>query len=722
MSPPTLSRAARAPIWWLMLALAGPIAGAKPSAPPWLTGIIARPASMSYGSAKAAVLLDEMTLDVDKAGVFTTRTRWVVRILTRDGRKHAVGRVRYNTSADRVTTFEAWLVRPSGEVVPFKKKTAIDIAIFENARELYGDAKEKFITAEDEADAGDVFAYEAVIENNALQAQQVWSFQDDLPMEYSGITVTLPPGWQVTGRMFNHEPVAPIQRGQSTTWEMRALPGIEDEAMSPPSISYRPWLGLEIRPPAGAKTRRVAFASWGDIAGYFGPKYDTAAVPDAALKAKADALVAGAATPWEKVRRLCRYAQGVNYIFIDLNSAEAGGLIPRPAARVLQCNYGDCKEKSTLLRALLRAEGIDSVPLIVSAGGGRYIIPDWPSTSQFNHCILAIRLDPPPDVPAKLVDPRYGSFVLFDPTSEVIPPGWLPESDCDGRVLLLAGSAGDLISIPPARPEDNRLEREITAQIFGDGSIQGAVTEKFQGDPAGKARDEYRHLSPSEFDKAIGRWLGRTMAAARVVHLESKDEFEANRFTLTTQFTAPAYGKPMRNVLLVFKPVIVARRAGTALKKEARHAPVQIEAGSFADHTRIEYPAEFALDELPKPVTLKTAFGTYQATVAAAGDHAVTVERSLELSDATIAAADYEPVRAFFQRIIEAEQAPVVLRRKPAPEIPPAPPRPAATPEPPSAAPSAVSSAESPSKPPAGEALPPPSGGTATAPAAGSPP
>lgn len=663
-------RIARAPICLLPLALAVTAAAAKPAAPPWLAEVIARPASMTYGPAKAAVLLDEAVIEVDPAGVFTTRTRVVVRILTRDGRKYAVGRVPYNTSSDRVTSFAAWLVRSSGEVKPFKKKAAIDLALHENARELYGEAKAKLITAEDEADAGDVFAYESVVENNALRAQVLWSFHYVLPMEYSGITATLPPGWQVTGRMFNHEPIAPVQRGPSTTWELRGLPADDDEPMSPPAVAYRPRLGLDFRPPPGAKTRRVAFSSWSDLAAYFGPRYDAAAVPDAALKSKADALVAGASTPWERVCRLCRYAQDVNYIFIDLNAAEGGGLIPRPAARVFQCNYGDCKDKVTMLRALLRTQGIDSVPLIVSANGGRYVIPDWPSTTQFNHCIVAIRLDPAPDVPARLVDPRYGTFILFDPTSEVTPPGWLPEADGDGRALLLAGSAGDLIPIPAPRPEENRLEREITAQLFGDGSIHGAVTEKFRGDPAGRARGEFRRLAPSEFDKIIARWLGRTMPAAKVLHLETRDEFDENRFTLATTFAAPAYGKPMRDVLLVFKPVLVARRASIRLKNEARHAPVRIEAGSFSDHIRIEYPTEFAIDELPKPVALKASFGVYQEKVEAAGENAVAVDRSLELSDATIPVADYGPVRSFFEKVLEAEQSPVVLRRKPAPAVP----------------------------------------------------
>jgi len=647
-----------------------PTAWAKPTAPPWLSEVIARPASMAYGKAKAVVLLDESVITVDDSGTFTTRTRWAVRLLTKDGKDSAVARCRYNTSADKVISCEGWLVRLSAEVVPYRKKAVADVAIYENARELYGEARAREISAKDDAETGDVFAYESVIESNEVLSQPVWDFETELPVEYSGITVALPPGWQVQGHTFNHEAIVPLQRGASRTWELRGLPRVEDEPMSPPAHGYRAWLALDIRPPPGARTRRVAFGTWSDISTYFSPKFDAAAAPDAALKAKADALVAGAATPWERLQRLCCYAQDVTYISINLNAAGAGGMIPRPASRVLQCNYGDCKDKTTFLRALLRTQGIESYPLIVSAAQGRYIEAGWPSPMQFNHCILAIRLDPAPEVPARLVHPVYGPLVLFDPTDPTTPLGWLPEPDCGGRGLLLAGSAGDLIATPVLLPELNRTRQEISAQLRANGSLLGTVREEFEGQAASEARDEQRRNSASDFDKAVARVLGRTLPAVRLDHVEARDDFAADRFALSTDFAAPAYGKPLRDVLLVFKPAIVTRHADFVLKKEKRHAPVQIKASAFTDHTTIELPPEFAIDELPRPVELKSAFGSYRSRVEAVAGRKVIVERSLELTAVVVPADHYESVRTFLEKVLEAEKAPVVLRRQPAAPAP----------------------------------------------------
>jgi hypothetical protein len=62
-------------------------------------------------------------------------------------------------------------------------------------------------------------------------------------------------------------------------------------------------------------------------------------------------------------------------------------------------------------------------------------------------------------------------------------------------------------------------------------------------------------------------------------------------------------------------------------------------------------------------VTLTAVFGEYRARVEAVGGHELVLERSLTLTAATIPAAEYESARVFFEKVIEADQAPVVLRR-----------------------------------------------------------
>ena len=109
---------------------------------------------------------------------------------------------------------------------------------------------------------------------------------------------------------------------------------------------------------------------------------------DDTVRKKAEELTKGATTPGEKARRL--------YDFVALqhslcqHSFGVGRYQPHAASEVLQNGYGDCKDKHTLLQPMLKAEGIQSYPVLIDSS--RKIDPDVPSPAQFDHVItLAAR-------------------------------------------------------------------------------------------------------------------------------------------------------------------------------------------------------------------------------------------------------------------------------------------------------------------------------------------
>jgi hypothetical protein len=69
------------------------------------------------------------------------------------------------------------------------------------------------------------------------------------------------------------------------------------------------------------------------------------------------------------------------------------------------------------------------------------------------------------------------------------------------------------------------------------------------------------------------------------------------------------------------------------------------------------------VDEMPDPVKVETAFGTY-ATTYEAKEGVLVFTRTLTLKRATIPVKDFESARSFFTKIRDAESAPVVLVRK----------------------------------------------------------
>ncbi len=634
------------------------------TAPDWLVAAAATKATAVSDDDPAVVLLDDELLQVLPDGRFVTRTRYAVRVLSPDGRKQAAARVAYEAGSEKIRSFQAWLIPRSGSARTFPKSRIIDAAVDASALELYSESRMLVLSAREEAEPGAVFGYESIVEERTVLTQRVQPLQGRLPVECARYTVELPAGWSVVARTINREPLVPTVRGASSTWEVRSLIAPVREPGGPAWSSLTPRLVVDLRPPAGG-VREVAFArfdAWGDVVRYLLPKYDAAATVDAAMRSRAEAVAAGVSGAWERTAALCRFAQGVNYISISLDTNAAGGYIPRPAPRVFACNYGDCKDKTTLLRALLQAVGIESFPVLVHSGDAAFVSPEWPSPNQFNHCILAIRVDASAPAAATIEHPKLGRLLFFDPTNTLTPPGLLAEEDLGGRALILAPGHDELVRLPEITAAQNRFERKVHARLLANGAISGTIEEHSFGHSSIAERRYLRDRNATDYRAFTENWLGHTLPAARVSRLEPLDRFDRGEFQLSVDFEARHYGKPMRDVLLVFKPVLLTRRDSLMLKQGRRKQPVELEARIFEEQTEIELPAGFRVDETIAPVVLEAAFGSYtaRATVQAGK---LLFTRRLELRNARVPAEASDAVRTFFEKILQTEQTPVVLEK-----------------------------------------------------------
>ena len=82
------------------------------------------------------------------------------------------------------------------------------------------------------------------------------------------------------------------------------------------------------------------------------------------MQALADRLTAGAAEQREVALRLYHYvASEIRYVAAFLGD---GRVVPRDAETVLAEGWGDCKDHSALLQALLAAKGIEAQPALIS--------------------------------------------------------------------------------------------------------------------------------------------------------------------------------------------------------------------------------------------------------------------------------------------------------------------------------------------------------------------
>jgi hypothetical protein len=644
-----------------LLWLSGPALAAN-DAPDWL-----RQASLAktpvYGKdVPAVVLLNERTITVGEDGKVTTFERYAVRILSLDGRGAARGSASYTTDTGKVKDMRGWLIRPSEEVKKYGKEQVLDIAIAPN--DVFYDVRVKALDASDDAEVGAVFAYEYTSEDRSVFTQFDWDFQRRLPTLASRFTMNLPAGWRAEGVTFNHPKIEPGISGSSYSWELRDLKHIEEEPASPPVTNLAPRLAVSFFPASGAKAGiGKSFDNWSDVSRWLFDLSDSQAVTNEAMNAKVRELTANAKTEFEKIQAIGRFAQNVNYVSIQTGIGRGGGYRPHSAIDVFNKSYGDCKDKANLMRALLKAAGIQAYLVSIYSGDPTYVREEWPSPQQFNHCIIAVKVSDETQAPTIIAHPKLGRLLIFDPTDSHTPVGDLPDHEQNSLALIVAADAGMLLRMPGTPPEANKLERQIDAVLSAEGSLTAKLTEHTTGQSAVDERRLFRDLSKPDYLKRIERWITHSVSGSSVAKVEPTDNNSEGKFDLNVEFTAGRYAQVMQGRLLVFKPAIIERLESLVLSDKARRHPVVLNSYAFTETAQVKLPEGFVADEIPEATNMSAAFGAYSAKYEVK-DGRLFFTRSLVIRNATIPVAEYDKVKRFFSLIYAAEQAPVVLAKK----------------------------------------------------------
>lgn len=610
---------------------------------------------------KAVVLHNEQQTQLTSDGKLVTTENRAVKILTREGRREAVAYALYLVSSGKVRDITAWLIRPDGTTKEYDKKTIIDR--ISDPDDVYDEYRVKIIDGTSDVDVGSIFGYTIVSEDRPLFFQDRYIFQDDLPTIYSRYSLSLPNGWKASSITFNSADIQPQVSGTNYTWELRNLAPIASEPMSPAFVNLVPRIVVSFTPEKSEQGLNRVFADWTEVSRWASQMYDPQVVVDDAVAAKAQELTVNAKTELDKIRAIGTFVQNMQYISIDIGVGYGNGYRPRPSNVVLARGYGDCKDKATLMRAMLRALKIEAYPIAIYSGDPNFVRAEWASPSQFNHCIIAVKISDSTQSTSVITHPKLGRLLIFDATDPYTAVGDLPEDEQGSYALIISGDNGGLSQMPITPAEFNSTKRKVDITLKADGTIEGIIRERSTGQSSRFERAALRLNSVSDYSKIIERWLTRGATAARVTKLTPTDRHADSGFDLDVEFTAPAYGQLMQNRLLVFKPAIVSRAGSIYLTEKDRKNPVSLDATSFEENAVFTIPQGFVVDETPDAVTLETPFGKYKSTYESK-DGKLIYHRSMVLTRSFITADKYNTVRDFFSKILAAEQSPVVLIRQ----------------------------------------------------------
>jgi len=231
------------------------------------------------------------------------------------------------------------------------------------------------------------------------------------------------------------------------------------------------------------------FKSWEEVGRWWNGLEQQGATPGPEIRAKAAELTRDAATREEKVRALYNYvATRFRYISISFG---IGRYQPHAAGDVLKNEYGDCKDKHTLLATLLQAVGIEAYPALVNST--RQIDPDVPSPGQFDHVVSTV-----PETPGG------SKLTWLDTTTEVAPFGLLAFNLRDKMALVIPSALPPLLVTTPAEPPFKSFQRyEIDAKLSDTGVLEGKVQRSYRGDSELLVRAWFRQTPQAQWKDLV---------------------------------------------------------------------------------------------------------------------------------------------------------------------------------------------------------------------------
>ena len=655
--PGRLRRAAIAGLAVWMAALP-PRGWAK--APEWLDACRSPEAAAWHSRAAAVVLLDQVDVRFVGPQQVIYHVYGAIRANSKSGFERLAALQFYNPDYMRVDTAQGWVVAPNGKVTSVPRREFMDTVVTTDTH-YWDNGRVLSYSAAAGAEAGTVFAWEFVFQAPADFRVAGWQAETGLPLWKGAFEVIPAPGcalaWHRRSPLVP-DPATGTAPG-SLSWHVERLPPLG--ADRPAGFFPQP-VAVDVRcQPSGSPDEKAA-EGWARVARTLSELVEPRAQVTPAVQACAQDVVRGRTGRWDRIRSLTEFVQKkVVYLSITLEKDSLAGMRPHPVADVLRDRMGDCKDKATLLVALLRAIGEDGHVILVLAGSPVGVDPEWPAV-QFNHAIVGIAADA--DTPAWWPVADFGALgrlVLFDPTSPDIPLGCLPGPDEFGRVLAIA-PAGGALGVAPGDPVDYAgMYRTTAITLAADGDAAIHCEERTQGLPGAEQEMRRQTVGAQRFGQDLERRLHARQIEVRDLKWTADWDAVAARSTLRMDFRAEQVGQPIGSGQMLLASLLPWVNVVLSPWKTKFDGVSRMPVANFDEVVRIQLPAGCTVAELPGAVHLE-----YEGTRA---DFDYTQETGMIVCHrrflhpaVLMDRAEYDGVRLLVDRMEQADRRPIVLR------------------------------------------------------------
>ncbi len=609
--------------------------------------IKAAPGHEAYPEAGALVLLDRKVVTVDKNNSATMEWSLVVKIFEDRGRDD-FGEVsqRFNKDGQVCEVLEARTHKPDGSVVKPEARAISDVS----APEVFGamaytNAMLKVVSFP-ALERNAVIEYRVRVKPKKSSKEDGFSgvvrFGSFYPAQKREFTLVVPrnAAFKYAWTMAGVEPrVETLPSQVSYTWTLTNTPQIIREPGMPDIAKLIPVLSYS------------SYQNWKQVADKLKKEFDKGLVQSPEIKRLADSLTTNPLSGMLNTNTRSYAVQAI-YLYVTqkfrsvpLDYGDAGYDTHKPT-QVLSWKYGDCRDKNCLLISLLRAAGIDAIPVVVSR-----VLPavqNVPSPDAFDW--LATMAFVPDTASAKSDIGSRQSPIFLDPFAEYNLYGTIPEDEAGSDALLLDGESGGLTAVPGKGNAQSDLAITTADLTLNDGGdLSGTVSTEAGGFYDNQIRSRWRDQTPTDRKRSMAQTASSIKTGAQMDTFWFSDLNDLSRpVRAGFHFTAPRYAVTQKGEvsMRVPSPAVVGEPLFGIASGTRRINPVETRPSRVYVHNcNIKLPPGLKVDILPDSVMVSDTSGSSEGGWAKTAD-GVSFYYAVRVIKENYAASEFPKLKA----------------------------------------------------------------------------
>jgi transglutaminase-like putative cysteine protease/tetratricopeptide (TPR) repeat protein len=531
---------------------------------------------------------------------------------------HRVVGIRYSPGSEAVRLLHARVWKTNGTVIEAQEEG--DIPAGEAAGSMYYDTRSRqvrFVGLE----KGDVAELEYALSPTLVTSPYSGYFGELVtmagrtPIRLKRYALVFPARQQIFYHADKLPPATSDEKNGRRTllWEAHNIEPLPREPNSPGVTETSPYVHVS------------TMADWEKLGEWYAGLIRPQFTLDQSLKTELARIIQGKHSEEEKIRAIQEFVlRSTHYVALEFGIYSYK---PYPVSQTYQRRFGDCKDKASLMIALLRAAGIEADIALVRTRSLGEVVPTPASMALFDHAIVYI--------------PKYDLWL--DGTAEYAGAE-LPHEDQGAMALTVSlTGAAQLRQVPVSSAAENYTRRTIHAELTREGVIRFNGSSLTRGEDAPRLRRDMA-MREQRLD-FLRQGLAQVFPSVEVdsVAVRGADDLRSD---VSVDFEG-ALNSFRNSSVVTLRSSWMSRSYAALAPTSSRTQDLVLTSPQITEEEiHVALPGGAKVQQLPKDEEVRTGFGSVRLHYEKSS-HEVVIQSRLEIGKSRISAQEYPAFRQF---------------------------------------------------------------------------